>query len=70
MDGGNRYVEQIPKRDVLDSLHDATRKTKKGSYHKTKHAPTLLAAINPERVRAAAPNCDRLFESMTARLAG
>jgi hypothetical protein len=32
-----------------------------GEYHKTKHAPNLLAIIDPALVRNAAPNCDRMF---------
>ena len=35
--------------------------TQKGKYHKTMHAPDLLARIDAAKVRAAAPACDRLF---------
>lgn len=54
-------VEQVPKDDVLNGLRGATTDTQKRSYHKTGHAPDLLASVNPQRVRAAAPHCERLF---------
>ncbi len=57
----NPRVEQIPKADVLESLRRASGKTRKGPYHKTAHAPELLARIRAGRVRAAAPNCERFF---------
>ncbi len=57
----NPHVEEIPKNDVLESLRKASRASRKGGYHKTKHAPALLARIRADRVRAAAPNCERLF---------
>ena len=57
----NPRVEEIPKDDVLESLRRASRATQKGPYHKTAHAPELLARIRADRVRAAAPNCERLF---------
>ena len=34
---GNPNIEAIPKRDVMDRLHNATRTTSKGPYHKTRH---------------------------------
>ena len=54
-------VEAIPKDRVLRNLHDATRRCDKGSYSKTAHAPELLARVDPGRVRAASPECERLF---------
>ena len=57
----NPRVEEIPKDDVLESLKKASRTSRKGECHKTKHAPALLARIRADRVRAAAPNCERLF---------
>jgi hypothetical protein len=61
-------VESIPKADVETILHDATRKTQKGKYHKTAHAPHLLALISPDRVRQKSPHCRRLFERIPAML--
>lgn len=57
----NRQVEQIPKDDVIGGLENATRDTAKGKYHKTRHAPELLAGIDAGQVRAAAPTGARLF---------
>ena len=57
-------VEQIPKDDVTNGLHDATRGTGKGPYHKTRHAPALLALIDTAKVRSAAPSCARLFHAI------
>jgi hypothetical protein len=65
---GNPNVEEIPKADVLSRLKKATKDTKRGEYHKTKHAPALLAVINVSRVRSAAPNCDRMFRIIRERL--
>lgn len=65
---GDPRVEQVPKSDVLSRLRAAKRKTKKDEYHKTAHAPALLASIDPELVKAAAPNCKRLFDALIARL--
>lgn len=64
----NPQVEQILKADVLESLNRATRETQKGRYHKTQHAPLILESLDPAKVRAAAPNCDRLFRALLAKL--
>jgi len=65
----NPHVEQISKKDLEDGLKAATRNTKKGEYHKTKHAPGLLESIGPHHVRQAAPNCERLFSTALRKLA-
>lgn len=65
---GNLNVEQISKKDLLDGLKAATSNTSKGAYHKTKHAPQLLARIDPDRVRKAAPNCDKVFQFVIGQL--
>lgn len=65
----NPSVEQIAKSDVLSCLRSATRETAKGQYHKTAHAPQLLEKIDPDLVRKASRNCDRLFQALTKRLA-
>jgi Domain of unknown function (DUF4276) len=66
---GNPNVEQISKGDVKARLLAATRKTKAGKYHKTSHAPHLLSRIRPDLVKAAAPNCQRLFDALLTKLA-
>jgi hypothetical protein len=52
------------KQDVYNSLRQATRSTRKGRYHKTRHAPDLLAMLDAARVRTEAPNCERLFQHL------
>lgn len=67
----NPNVEKIPKKDLETGLRQATRNTPKGDYfdNKTLHGPKLLESIDPELVRAAAPNCQKLFEAVLAKLA-
>jgi len=65
----NAQVEKIPKKDVLDGLKEATRHTRKGRYHKTKHAPGILETINPVNVTESAPQCRRLFDLLNGLLA-
>jgi len=65
---GNPEVEAVPKADVFSRLKRATAGGGPGEYHKTKHAPDLLATINASLVRRAAPNCDRLFSLVLAKL--
>jgi len=67
---GDPQVERIPKSEVLSRLKRATSDTRRGrgEYHKTKHAPELLARIDPERVKSAAPNCERMFRLVLAKL--
>ena len=38
---------KFPKSDVLDCLKEASKRTQKGRYHKTKHAPEILQRIDP-----------------------
>jgi hypothetical protein len=64
---GQSDIEQIPKRDVLLSLRHATRPTRKGEYHKTRHAFHLLEQIDPQRVRVASHHADRLFAVLIRR---
>ena len=67
--GSQKVSETIPKADVLAKLKRASRKTAKGEYHKTAHAPELLAKIDPARIRGASVNCDRLFRAILKALA-
>jgi hypothetical protein len=63
-----RQVEEIQKRDVHDGLRDATRDTRKRAYHKTKHAPEILRRIDPEKLRARAPQFQRLCDVLNGLL--
>ncbi len=65
----NPDVEHISKEDVLSRLSAATTNTTKGKYHKTKHAPQILASIEPSKVQAIAPNCARLFNYLQSLVA-
>jgi len=67
----NPNVELISKKDLEDGLREATKGSSKGGYydHKAKHGADLLAAVNPELVRKAAPNCQKLFEAVLSKLA-
>lgn len=60
----NANVEKIAKADVESDLANATRNTQKGEYHKTRHGAKILELINPQKVRAAAPHCEKLFVSV------
>jgi len=63
-------VEEIPNDDLRAGLSAATRETEKGDYYrnKTTHGPKLLSLIDPELVKNASPNCNRLFAALTVRL--
>jgi hypothetical protein len=65
----NPNVEEISKKDLEDGLNAATKDTRAGRYHKTKHAPALLQSIRPALVRRAAPNCERFFKVVFDQLA-
>ncbi len=43
---GNPDIEAVPKQDVIDRLHNATRGTIKGPYHKTRHGFEILERID------------------------
>ncbi len=64
----NPQMEQIRKADVMSSLKDASKNTAKGEYHKTGHAPAILALVDAQKVRNAAPNCERLFREVLSKL--
>ncbi len=68
----NRNVEKVPKVDVESCLKQATESTGRTYEPKTRaktlDAPKILAVIDPEKVRAASQNCDRLFRAVLAKL--
>lgn len=61
---GRADIEQIPKRLLLTRLTHASKRTLKGPYDKAGHGFTLLALINPEKVREASPHAGRLFDAL------
>ena len=64
----NPNIEDIPKKDVLDGLKNATRKTKKGGYsdknRKGKHSFEILERIDPEKVRKASLYAERFISAL------
>ena len=64
----NPDVERINKAELARALKNATRRTNKGEYHKTRHTPELLKKIAPAKVRKAARHCDRLFDTLTEEM--
>lgn len=59
---GRKNIEEVPKEKLLSILNQATEKTTKGRYHKIWHCRDLLIRIDPAKVRARAPHCERLFQ--------
>ena len=57
-------LEGVSKRDLENSLHQATQHTQKGTYHKIRHASDLLQRIDPETVKARCRHCRRLFDEL------
>ena len=56
--------ETVPKRDVEHFLREATKDTKKGRYHKIRHASDLLKRIDAKQVKARCDHCQRLFDDL------
>ena len=66
---GGDGVEDVPKRKVLAALARATAQSRKGQYHKTRHAPSLLARLDVRKVRAKAPHCHHFMSVVERHLA-
>ena len=66
----NANVETIAKDNLESTLKTATANTTKGEYHKIKHAYKLLELLDVDKVCQASPYCDRLFTTLTAKMAG
>lgn len=64
---GQPNIELIPKRSLLLVLKHASGQTRKGSYHKTRHAFPLLARIHPQKLRIASLHAGRLFDVLLQR---
>ena len=58
-------LETVAKADIDRALVQATRNTKKGRYHKTRHAPALLRKIDPAKAQRRCPGCARLFDVLS-----
>ena len=57
-------LEIVAKIDVADRLKEATRQTRKGPYHKIRHASDLLRRIDAENVKGRCRHCRLLFEKL------
>ena len=64
-----KNVEEVPKAEVEAVLKSSTARTQKGEYHKIHHGAPLLESLDPKRVRARAPHCERLFQTLAEALA-
>lgn len=65
---GALELEKVAKDDVGDAFNKATRPTRKGAYHKIRHASDLLKRINPREVKQRCPGCARLFRTMHSKI--
>ena len=54
-------LEEVAKADVARVLDQATEHTRKGRYHKIKHASDLLKRIDVVKVKQRCRHCERLF---------
>jgi len=62
-------IEQVAKKDLYHALHEATKRSSKGSYDKGSHSFKLLADVAPEAIRRACPTWgDRFFAELARRL--
>jgi hypothetical protein len=52
----------------MNGLHNATRATNKGLYHKTRHGFDILERIDPGAVRQRSGHADALFTLLLAKL--
>ena len=57
-------LELEPRRDLQKGLERATQNTRKGAYHKIRHASSLLRHLDPGVVRSRCRHCDRLFRTL------
>ena len=63
-------VEDISKKDVLDSLKAASRHCgKKGKYDKGQHSFKILAHLDPAKVTASSSHAKRLIETLIRKAA-
>ncbi|NLX13988.1 MAG: DUF4276 family protein [Phycisphaerales bacterium] len=65
---GSPNVEEIDKTRLADCLKTATRATRKGEYHKTRHAPQIVGLLNKDTVCQKASYCRRLFDTLIRKM--
>lgn len=57
-------LETVAKASISAALEQASRATRKGAYHKIRHASDLLQRIDPHKVRQRCASCERLFRTL------
>ena len=63
-------LERVSKTDLARGLEEATERTRKGRYHKIKHASDLLKRIDASKAKNRCPHCKMLFEKLGQIIAG
>ena len=63
----NPTIEVISRKDVFEGLVRATAATRKGQYHKTRHAFDILERLDPEAVRQQSPHAAALFATLLGK---
>ena len=63
-------IEAVPKSEVFNRLKSATANTIKREYNKVRHAPDLLAKLDPKLVQRQAKHCRTLFETLRKMIMG
>jgi hypothetical protein len=61
-------LEEIDGHRLLEDLKKATEGTKKGKYHKIRHASEILALLEVNRVRQACPHCEHFFATIEQKI--
>ena len=61
-------LESVSKGDIEKALNRATGKTKKGGYHKIRHARHLLSRIDAARVKQRCRHFERLLDKLSAQI--
>jgi uncharacterized protein DUF4276 len=58
---GQPDIEVLSKQRVYDALIHASKRTRKGEYHKTRHGFDLLEKISPQLVRRSSAHAERFL---------
>lgn len=63
----NPDIEQVPKADVYARLKEATKNTKSGDYHKTKHGFDLIRGTDPVKLRSRSFRAGKFLDFVRAK---
>jgi len=64
----NPDIEQVPKDDILNGLKDATKNSKSGEYHKTRHGFDLIMQTDPKKLRARSFRAAQFLDYVRAKV--